>query len=531
MAHPIRPSSYISINNFYTMTVYEKGAEVIRMIETILGRDAFRAGMDLYFKRHDGQAVTTEDFVAAMADATGVDLTQFKNWYNQSGTPLLKVNTHYDQKNAIFTVTLDQSCRQTPGQPEKLPYHIPVAIGLLGKDGRDLPLHLTPTTGTSQSPAPSLGSAGDSKTLVLHLRETKQSFIFKDINEKPVLSLLRGFSAPVRAEVDYTDQELAFLMAHDSDSFSRWEAAQQLTTRVVQTLVKDAQAGRPLSDPTHLVEAFGPLLTGAMRDPAFTAFMLSLPAEQYLAQFFNIVDIDSIHVAREHILRAIGRGHRNSFKQIYAELSIDPTNDIGPKAGGKRSLRATALEYITLSDELTDLELAVRQRREAKNMTDELSALSALNRTSSNLRQTAFDEFYKKWHQESLVMNKWLTLQAIAPGADALQRVKTLSESPIFDKTNPNKIYSLYIAFSKFNLVRFHERSGAAYRFVADQIIDIDSRNPQVAARLMAAFNQWQTMDLERQELMKMELRRILAKEGLSSNVFEIASKTLNAQS
>jgi aminopeptidase N len=534
MAHPVRPQSYISIDNFYTTTVYEKGAEVIRMIETIVGRDGFRKGMDLYFERHDGQAVTTEDFVAAMADANEVDLTQFKTWYDQAGTPVIKVHAHHDPVKELFTLTLEQNCPPSAGQTEKKPYHLPVAVGLLGHDGNDLALQLqdgsrlSSGSGSAGVTAATVSAHHGDHTLVLHLREPKQSFTFTGITKRPVVSILRNFSAPVRVEFDASDEDLAFLMAHDSDSFARWEAAQTLSVRTIKSLVADHQSGRALGSTDRLTAAFGPLLETAWDDPAYTSLMLALPAEQYLAQFFPVVDVDAIHAARDHVMIAIGKTHRSALLKVYERLSAEGTEGIGPKVSGRRSLRTRALEYLTLSDDDSMLNLALTQLRQAKNMTDELAALHALNRTTKSLRQTAMGEFYDKWKNESLVINKWFGLQALSPLADTLENVKRLAKDPVFDANNPNKIYSLFVGFSRLNAVRFHDKSGEAYSFIADQIMDIDSRNPQVAARLMSAFNQWRSFDSDRQNLMKRELARILAKPDLSSNVFEIASKTLN---
>ena len=524
MAHPVRPSSYISINNFYTTTIYEKGSEVIRMIETIVSREGFRKGMDLYFERHDGQAVTTEDFVAAMADANSIDLTQLKNWYDQAGTPLLKVDTKHDAAKSTYTVTVEQSCAPSPGQPTKKPYHIPVAVGLLGRDGKNLPLQLRDGATVSSASA----HYGD-ETLILHLREAKQTFTFEGIKEKPVLSLLRNFSAPVRVQYDWSDDELAFLISHDSDDFSKWEASQTLVVRATKSLLEDYQKKVPFRKVDHLTKAFASSLESALEDPAFASLMFSLPAEPYLAQFFSVVDVDGIHEVREYLMKEIGRAHHDAFLKIYEQLAKEGTEGIGPKVSGRRALRATALIYLALSDDPKDLALAITQLQDANNMTDELSALSALNRTKRPERQSALKAFYEKWKAEPLVMNKWLAVQAVSPLPDALDQLRTLAHDPIFDANNPNKIYSLYVAFSRMNLVRFHDKNGAAYRLIADQIMDIDGRNPQVAARLMSAFNQWKSFDQERQTLMKAELNRILAKPSLSSNVFEIASKTLSS--
>jgi aminopeptidase N len=519
-AHAVRPQSYISIDNFYTLTIYEKGAEVIRMIETILGREGFRRGMDLYFKRHDGQAVTTEDFVAAMADANGVDFTQFKNWYDQAGTPVIAVSTAHDPVNERYTVTIEQRCPPTPGQPTKKAFHIPVAVGLLGRDGKDLALQLESGTRVS--------SGAGAKTLVLHVREEKQTFTFANVKHKPVLSLLRGYSAPIRAEYAYSDDELAFLIAHDSDPFCRWEAAQMLVCRLAQTLVTEKQAGKPMRDPKHLVGAFASLLADESADPAFVSFMLALPAEQYIAQFFQIVDVEAIFAAREHMMLAIARAHRTWFKTKYEQLLSEGTEGFGPLPTGRRALKNRALEYLVMTDSPEDLALAGSQQRAAKNMTEELGALEALNRIDKPERTQAMNEFYAKWKHEPLVMNKWLMLQATSPLAATLETIRRLSNDPVFDKNNPNKIYALYAAFTRYNQLRFHDRAGSGYKFMADQVLDVDGRNPQVAARLMTGFGQWRTMDSERQTLIKAELSRILAHTGLSSNVFELASKMLS---
>jgi aminopeptidase N len=521
MSHPVRPQSYISIDNFYTLTVYEKGAEVIRMLETLVGRDGFRLGMDLYFDRHDGQAVTTEDFVAAMADANNIDLSQFKNWYDQAGTPVISVKTEYNLGKELFTVTINQRCPPSPGETEKLPFHIPVAVGLLGPGGEDLSLQLE--SGSH------LSSGTGRKTMVLHVREEKQSFIFTGVRQKPVLSLLRGFSAPVRVECDYSDDELAFLIAHDSDSFCQWEAAQTLICRIAKDLVADHQEGVPLRDPKQLTEAFSSLLDDRNVDAAFISLMLALPAEQYIAQFFQIVDVEAIFAAREHMMAALANTHRAWFEETYARLEREGTTGFGPQPSGRRSLKNRALEYLLIGGRTRDLERALQQRRAAKNMTDELGALDALNRVGGPARETAMQEFYAKWKHEPLVMNKWLAIQAISPHADTIDRVRALGNDPVFDKNNPNKIYSLYAAFGRFNQRRFHDLNGAGYRFIADQVLEVDRRNPQVAARLMGAFGQWRTFDDRRQSLMKAEVKRILGQPDMSSNILELASKMLNS--
>lgn len=507
MAHPVRPQSYITIDNFYTLTVYEKGAEVIRMIETILGRDGFRKGMDLYFKRHDGQAVTTEDFVSAMSDANNIDLNQFKNWYDQAGTPIISVKTAHNVDLGTYEIILSQRSLPSPGQRDKKPFHVPIVIGLLNESGKDL----------------DLGSK------ILHLREEKQVFTFEGIKEKPVLSLLRGFSAPVRVEYEYTDEELAFLIAHDSDSFSRWEAAQTFVCRLVKDLVADHQSGVALREPTRLIEAYARLLKDTSVDSAFISLMLALPAEQYMSQFFKTVDVEAIFAAREHLMLAIARAHRGWFKNTYAALVRQGTEGFGPQPSGRRSLKNRCLEYLAINGDSEDYDLCLNQQKNSGNMTEELGALEALNRMDCKERETALADFYSKWKKESLVMNKWLTMQAISPLNGTLDTVRRLSLDPIFDKNNPNKIYSLYAAYCRFNQLRFHDPSGEGYRFIADQVLEIDSRNPQVASRLMTGFGQWRIMESGRQDLIKTELSRILTQKNLSNNVYELASKMLHS--
>ena len=521
-AHPIRPQSYMSIDNFYTLTIYEKGAEVIRMIETILGRAGFRKGMDLYFKRHDGQAVTTEDFVAAMGDANGVDFTQFKNWYDQAGTPVLRVEATHDAAAATYTLRVAQSCPATPGQAEKKPFHIPLAVGLIGRDGKDLPLSLR---GGSGSVAATVAGTRGEHTMVLQVREAAQEFVFTGVREKPVLSALRGLSAPVRLEYDNSDEELAFLIAHDSDPFCRWEAAQLLTVRLTKEIVAQIQSGAALSRPEKLLRAFAPLL--AEQDAAFVSFMLNLPAEQYLAQFFAVADVDALFAAREHLKHALATEFAAWFRTTYDRLVREGTEGFGPLETGRRSLKNRVLEYLCMSERAEDLQLAVQQRRDAKNMTEEIGALDALNGSTGAQRGLAMQEFYDKWRGEPLVLNKWFTLQAISSLPSTLDRIKKLSLDPAFDKNNPNKIYSLYAAYARFNQYQFNEKSGSGYEFIATQVMEIDARNPQVAARLMAGFGSWRILDQPRQALVNAQLKRILGHAGLSTNVFELATKML----
>ncbi len=498
MAHPIRPASYIEINNFYTRTVYEKGSEVIRMIHTILGPAGFRRGMDLYFQLFDGQAVRTEDFIHAMEKANDVELTQFRNWYDLAGTPIVTAKSDYNAQTKTLNLTLSQRCPPSPGQPEKKPFHIPIAVGLVGSKGQDL------------------------ENKILQLKEPSQTFTFSNVNERPVLSLLRGFSAPVKLEFDCSDDDLRFQVAHDSDSFCRWEAAQTLYVRSVQALVD----GGGDHDLKPLSEAFGRMIANRDLDPALKGLLLEPPSETYLAQFFRVIRPDAIHQARDKILSTIGKDHEMVLRALYTELKARSTNAHDSKSSGERALRNTCLKLLVCGNK-DNANLAAEAATSALNMTEHMGALGALNRVDSKLRTDALDAFYEKWKGEALVIGKWLALQAASPLPKTLERVQELAKHPSFDETNPNKVYMLYLQLGAHNQVQFHNPDGKAYRFLADRIMAIDERNPQLAARLVSIFNGWKLYEPALKGLMKAELDRILVKPNLSKNVFEIVSKAL----
>ncbi len=523
MAHPIRPSSYIEINNFYTRTVYEKGAEVIRMIQAILGRENYLRGIRKYFELFDGQAVRTEDFVHAMELASGIDLTQFKTWYDQAGTPVVKVENSYDQLAKTLTLKLSQSCPATPGQNEKKPFHIPVAVGLLGTNGLELPLNLTDESSAT-------GTEG-STTRVLQFRKTAEEFVFTNVPSRPVVSLLRGFSAPVRLDQDVQSRDLSFQHAHDSDAFCRWEAGQKLVTRAVMALVGESGGGPKTPENSSMLldelsYAYQAALKNEQLDPALKALLLEPPAETYLAQFFTVVHPTLIHEARERVLVTLAKANEDWLHTTFTKLDRSKANGNNAQAAGERALRN---ECLLLLQQLghQHLSLAVDSFRTATNMTDELGALNAMNRTASTERATAMQAFYKKWKDESLVINKWLQLEATAPLPQTLARIRELTEDPVFDETNPNKVTSLFYRFGMLNPICFHHPSGDAYAFIADRILSIDSRNPQVAARLASLFNPWRRYESGAQVLMKKHLERMLTKQGLSKNVFEIVTKAL----
>ncbi|MBP2301044.1 aminopeptidase N [Azospirillum picis] len=517
MAHPVRPDSYVEINNFYTPTVYNKGAEVIRMIHTLLGAENYRKGIDLYFQRHDGQAVTCDDFVAAMADASGVDLRQFQLWYHQAGTPELQVSGTHDAAAKTYTLMVAQTVPPTPGQPAKQPMHIPLVVGLLGPDGRDLPLRLE----GEEAPA------GTSR--ILHVTAATQSFTFRDVSARPVPSLLRGFSAPVKLRTDLTDEDLTFLMAHDSDAFNRWEAGQILGTRILLGMVADRQAGREFLLPDGYADAFARILDDADRDPAFAAQALVLPTEAYLGTQMAVVDPDAIHAVREFARKTLAARLRPRFLDHYRRNSSQEPFSVDAAAIGKRALKNLCLAYLMALEDEEALALCLAQYRNAQGMTDEVAALQFLSNAASAERDGALADFYERWKGEALVVDKWFGVQAMSHRPDALEQVTALLGHPAFEIRNPNKVYALIGGFANGNPVRFHDAGGAGYRFLADQVLRLDPMNPQVAARLMGPFSRLRRYDAGRQALMKAQLERIVATPGLSPDVYEVASKSLEA--
>ena len=515
LAHPVRPDAYIEINNFYTATVYDKGAEVVRMIHTLLGAAGFRKGIDLYFQRHDGQAVTCDDFVAAMEDANGVDLGQFKFWYSQAGTPELEVSGTHDPVRRLYRLTVRQHCPPTPGQPFKLPMHIPLALGLIGPDGRDLPLRLAGETGAAPT------------TRVLELRDSEQVFDFLDISEPPVPSLLRGFSAPVKLRAALTDADLAFLLAHDSDPFNRWEAGQALATRLMLALIGDYRAGRPLHLEQSFIEAFARLLADAESDRAFAAKALALPGEGYLAQQMDEIAPDAIHLVRDFVRRRLAESLKESWVATWRACLSDEPYSVDAGAVGRRALKGVALAYLMTLETAEAHSLAAGQFEGATTMTDAIDALALLAASDAPQRDAALEDFYRRWSHDPLVVNKWLGIQAASPRSDTLARVVALLEHPAFEIRNPNKVYALIGSFASGNQVRFHAADGAGYAFLTDQILRLDPMNPQVASRLAGPFARWRRFDAERRALMRSQLERLAATGGLSRDVFEIVDKSL----
>ncbi len=515
MAHPVRPQSYMQIDNFYTLTVYEKGAEVVRMYHTLLGAEGFRKGMDLYFQRHDGQAVTTDDFAAAMADSNDRDLTQFKRWYDQAGTPQVDVSGEWDDRAKTYRLEIRQSCPDTPGQAGKQPFAIPLSVGLLNSEGNDMPLQLAGEAG------------GSAYTRVFEVTEAAQSFIFADVPVMPVPSLLRGFSAPVKLCFDYSNEELAFLLANDSDAFNRWDAGQRLALNILLTQIEAYQAGRDvLIDPLYC-DALRDTLKDTRLDAVLVAATLALPGENIIAEYLDVVDVDAVHHVYKAMQRAIASGLEPEFSSAYHANEVSGTYRYVAADMGKRSLRNTCLGYLLQLDKSDYISLAQQQFEAANNMTDSIGALRALIDVDVAQREQALMQFEAQWRHDTLVMDKWFSLQAMADQPDALDTVKGLMRHELFSIKNPNKVRSLINMFAINNPVHFHQQSGEAYRFVADRVLEIDPLNPHVAAALAGAFLRWKKYDVDRQALMRAEQQRILQTEGLSKNVYEIISKSV----
>ncbi|MGY6274030.1 aminopeptidase N [Methylomonas sp. MgM2] len=511
LAHPVRPEAYMEINNFYTLTVYEKGAEVVRMLHTILGAEGFRKGCDLYFKRHDGQAVTCDDFINAMESANNVDFTQFRRWYSQAGTPVLSVEQHYDANAKQLDLIIKQSC-PVPNQAEKPPLHIPVKLGLLAADGSAAAIKLDGET---------------HREVTLNVTEAEQVFVFHDLPSEPVVSLLRGFSAPVKVKMSRTLEDSAFLMRYDSDSFNRWEAGQQLVVQVIFGLIEDLQQQRPLHLNALVIEAFRHLLAEEEDDLSYQALLLALPDESYLAGQMDVIDVDAIHHAREFVKTTLADALRDEFKRVYLIHHRDESGCFDAGAVGRRRLKNACLSYLIKLETAETQRMAEQQYRNAGNMTDQMAALSAIVNSRHPAKVDCLDSFYRQWQQEALVIDKWFTLQATSIMPNTFATVQRLMQHPAFDMKTPNRVRSLIGAFSQSNPLHFHAKNGEGYRFLADQVLALNSLNPQIASRMVTGLAQWRRYDGERQELMKQQLQRIVATERLSKDVYEIASKSL----
>jgi aminopeptidase N len=517
LAHPIRPDAYIEINNFYTLTVYEKGAEVVRMLRTLVGTAGFRKGCDLYFDRHDGQAVTCDDFVKAMEDANGIDLAQFRRWYEQAGTPVIKVAQAYHSAEQTLTLTLSQSCAPTPGQTEKPPLHIPVKMGLLNADGTAAGIDLT-----------GFKNLSGLNEVVLELTQAQQSFVFKNLPQQPIVSLLRGFSAPVKVEMEQSLEELAFLLSYDTDSFNRWEAGQKLATTIIFALIDDIQNQRPLVLNPMLVTAFEKVLQQEWDDLAYLSLLLTLPSEIYLAEQMAVVDVIAIHQAREFVKHGLVQQLQTQFHALYQRYHRDESGLFDAGAIGCRRVKNICLSYLMSLENAQVQQLSLAQFQSAKNMTDQMAALTAIVNSYHPEKSACLEAFYQQWQNEALVVDKWFTLQASSFMPNTFATVQSLMAHPAFDMKTPNRVRSVIGAFSQSNPVHYHAANGEGYQFLADQVIALNSLNPQVASRMINALTSWRRFDEQRQALMKAQLQRIMQTPDISPDVYEIASKSLN---
>jgi aminopeptidase N len=513
LAHPVRPEVYHEINNFYTSTVYEKGSEVVRMIRTLLGRDTFRKGMDLYFERHDGQAATVEQFVQCFADVSGRDMAQFMRWYSQAGTPDIKVAPHYDPQARTYRLDITQTVPPTPGQPNKEPMVIPLAFGLVGKNGGDLPLVL------------------DGKPLtrgVLELTKPSQSFVLSNVGERPIPSLNRGFSAPIKLGLPIEPDDLRFLAAHDSDQFNRWQAVQSLAMTLLKANVAALRAGAAARDDDGLMAALGAVLQDQALEPAFTALMLVPPTDADIAREIGAdVDPDAVFAARRKLRAAIGERHGAALTRTYEQMTSSGPYRPDAQGAGRRSLRNISLDLLAVTERNDGIARAFAQYRNADNMTDRIAALDTLSQHDRPERAEAIEDFYKRYASDPLIIDKWLALQAAIPEASTLDRVKALTAHPAFSVANPNRVRALIGSFAQVNHTQFNRADGAGFDFVADFVLTLDPKNPQVAARLMGAFRSWRALEAKRRARAEATLRRIAAAPSLSRDVQDIVARSL----
>ena len=516
LAHPVRPDSYIEINNFYTATVYEKGAELVRMIHTLLGPQRFRKGMDFYFERHDGEAATVEDFLSSMSDGGQEDLSGFKKWYAQAGTPEVMIAGKWDQSAATYTLKMSQICPPTPGQPHKEVLPIPIELGLLRADGTEFPLQLEDENEAHAT----------SRVVVLNKRE--QVFRFQNVSEKPVPSFLRKFTAPIKLSANQSEREWTFLMDHDGDHFNRWEAGQKYASTILISNTTALQNGTKERQGNVFSEIVERLLTDDSLEPEFVAQMITLPAEQTLAQTIGSnVDVDVIHTAHTTLKTAIAERVWDTFRETYDRMKISGTYSPDSESAGRRTLRNACLSYLIASSRPEGLKLAVDQFHSADNMTDQIAALALLTDHDGSERDEALQAFHDRWQNDHIVIDKWFALQAVSTLPNTLANVKRLTAHPVFSMSNPNKVRALIGSFANANQVRFHAADGSGYEYISDKVLELDRLNPQVAARLLGAFKSWRQFDPGRQAKIKTALENIVNTSDISQDVYEISSKSL----
>jgi aminopeptidase N len=513
LAHPVRPELYHEINNFYTTTVYDKGGEVVRMIKALLGPDLFRKGMDLYFERHDGEAATVEQFVQCFADVSGRDLSQFMLWYTQAGTPEVAVTPHYDPKAKTYRLDMTQTVPPTPGQPHKLPMVIPLSLGLLGRDGVDLPVTLNGRT---------------VERGMLELTEARHSFVFDGVETPPIPSLNRGFSAPIKLALRLDADDLRLLAAHDSDPFNRWQAVQTLAMSLLTDNVSALRAGSQGREDQGLIAALGAILAEAKLEPAFVALALAPPSEPDIArEIGRDVDPDAIFAARRHLRAVIGNKLADALGDTYRRMITPGPYRPDAASAGRRSLKNACLGLLAATEKLEAIKLAFQQYRDADNMTDRMAALEILSLYDRPERAQALDDFYARYADDPLIIDKWLALQAAIPEAATLERVRMLIAHPAFSMANPNRVRALIGSFAQVNHTQFNRIDGAGYDFVADIVLELDPKNPQVAARIMGAFRSWRALEPGRRSRAEIALRRVAAVASLSRDVHDIVARTL----
>jgi aminopeptidase N len=518
LAHNVRPDTYFEINNFYTATIYEKGAEIIRMLRVLIGDDAFRKGMDLYFDRYDGTAATIEEFISCFAETSGRDLTQFSRWYYQAGTPLVEVTASYDEAAKTFTLDFCQSCKPTPGQEKKEPFVIPIALGLVAPGRGDIELRTGGCDGAS---------AAELSRGVIELSTARRRVTFRDVPSRPVASLLRGFSAPVRLDTATSEADLIALISHDRDGFNRWQAAQTYAARLLLRSVERIRSGEVPHRDKKFVAAIATVIENGV-DPAFTAQAITLPSDADIArEIGEDVDPDAIHLAREALRKDIGQDAKEILLATYARLAPDGPYSPDAIAAGRRALRNAALDLLAAGDKIEGALLAKRQLEGATTMTNEIAALGVLAHIPGEERETALEAFYRTHADEPLVIDKWFALQATIPERGTLDRVKSLMKHKAFSFNNPNRMRSLVGSFAAMNPTQFNAEDGSGYDFVAKIVLDLDAKNPQVAARLLSAFKSWRTMEAQRRALAKAALRQVASAAGLSPDVKDIAERSL----